>query len=124
MRAIRALLDVFRYCLGYFSKVTRLHRRLRGPSLRTYESMEYEPDDFGGKPFWVLELQHDSAKGWVPWAVLMFGSFRDHLPLCQHVAKTIAGVTDARVRRITVKTAMNLERQGVQVLRKHDEDGE
>jgi len=122
---VRALLDRTRHFLNYFH-LRRLHRKLRGPSPASYEAAGYEssgPEYTTSErdlAYWVLELRHIKTPQfeWVPWAVLKFGAIRDHLTLAEKIAYQVAGVEDARVRRITLQEALRLERNGISVWRK------
>lgn len=123
---MKALCDHTRYFLSYFH-LHRLRRKLQGPSPDSYQTAGYDEAAMGignarkeNLTYWVLELKHTKEPQfeWVPWAVLQFGTFRDHLPLVGRMSNRVAGVEDARVRRITHQEADRLIESGISVWRR------
>lgn len=125
---IKVLCDRTRYFLSYF-RLRRLRRKLRELSSDSYPTagyggakFEYETkeQEWQTLVYWVLELKHTKEPQfeWVPWAVLKFGEFRDHLPLVEKMSNRVPGVEDARVRRITRQEANRLIESGISVWRR------
>lgn len=117
-----ALCDVLRYWFGRFSRVQRLHRRLRGPSPATYETEGYQTTEcYRAMNYWVLELRHIKSPnlGWVPWAVLKGGHIREHLKLVEQLPARVAGIEDGRIRPIDVIEGQRLANGGITVWGKH-----